>query len=426
MRIMVISKYPPIEGGVSASNYWTCRILAEAGHEVHIVTNALEVEPQYRMWMRSEDEVMMQQDFSRDGGGRVFIHNTERFGRSLYIPWANPYVTKLAGTALSVARSHGCDLIYGHYLEPYGVTAALVSFWLNAPYRIRHAGSDIGHLALIPELSEVYREVLCRAERVITSGPRYKDRIDKLGARSDSLLFDRVYSVNTECFNPKAQPLDIQSIACQTEKWCGELDYPRPVQERIDRINRAEVDFSYPFVGVYGKIGETKGSFDLLTVFTGCHKANLVAMVNGAMPTFVRFLDQIEEKNLVGRTIVLPFLPHWRVPSFIRACRVVCFLERKFPITFHTPTVPREVLACGVCLVCSKEVASKFSFSANIADWKNMVVVDPEDHNHLRAALQKLTEDKSLARAIGYYGYNMSQMIENFALYRATRIKLLV
>lgn len=423
MKIMVISKYPPIEGGVSASNYWTCRILAEAGHEVHVVTNAHEVEPQYRIWLRDEDQAILQPDFTASGGRCVFVHSTERFGHGLYIPWANPYVTKLAGVALSVARQYGCDVIYAHYFEPYGVAASLISSWLSIPYRIRHAGSDIGRLALISEFGEVYRELLDRAEKVITSGPRHRDKLEGLGARPNSLLFDRVYSVNTECFNPKTQPLDIQAVALETEKWLEELEYPRPIWDRLIRINIEEVDFSLPFVGVYGKIDETKGSFNLLAAFADSHKVNLVAMVNGATPTFLQFLDQIEEKGLAGRTIVLPFLPHWRVPSFIRACRAVCFLERKFPITFHTPTVPREVLACGVCLVCSREVVNKFSFAANVADWKNMVIVDPEDHDHLGAVLQKLTEDESLARAIGYHGYNLSQMIENFAQYRATRIK---
>lgn len=424
MKIIVIGKYPPIEGGVSASNYWTCRILAEGGHEVHVVTNSSEIEPQYRMWLQDEDQAMLRPDFSQSGGTRVFIHNTEKNDRALYIPWANPYVTKLTGIALSVARSYGCDLIYGHYLEPYGVAASLVSSWSGIPYRVRHAGSDIGRLVLVPELGEVYREVLCRAEKVVTSGPRHKERLVGLGTRVNSLLFDRMYSVNTECFNPKVQPLDVQTIVSQTERWCEELHYPKPVSERVNRINGGEVDFNLPFVGIYGKVGETKGSFDLLAAFTSCRKANLVAMVNGRVPTFLQFLDQIEEKGLIGRTAVLPFLPHWKVPSFIRTCRVVCFLERKFPITFHTPTIPREILACGICLVCSREVASKSIFATNIVDWKNMVVVDPENHDYLRSTLQKLTDDESLARTIGYHGYNLSQVVENFAEFRVTRINL--
>ncbi|MEK7537210.1 MAG: glycosyltransferase [Patescibacteria group bacterium] len=423
MKLVLIGKWPPIEGGVSVLNYWTCRILAEAGHEVHVVTNAQEVEPQYRMWLRDEDREMLEPDFARSGGGRVFVHNTQKADRVSYIPWANPYVTKLTGKALSVARSHGCDLIYAHYLEPYGVAAALVSSWLNVPYRIKHAGSDIGRLALIPELGEVYREVLGRAEKVITT-PRHREKLEGLGAKSDSFLFDRNFSVPTDYFNPRALPLDIRTISSQAAQWCENLGYPQPVRERIIRVNTASIHLDRPFIGVYGKIGEVKGSFDLLSALIGCHNVSLVAMVNGATPVFLRFLNELESAGLMGRVSILPFLPHWKVPSFIRACRAVCFLERKFPITFHTPTVPREVLACGICLVCSSEVASKFSFANNVADWKNMVVVDPGDHNLLSSALQKLVDNESLARSIGYHGYNLSQVVENFPLYKATRIRL--
>ena len=426
MKIMVIGKYPPIEGGVSASTYWTCRILAEVGHEVHVVTNALEVEPQFRMWLQPEDEIMLKTDFTGTGKGRVFVHTPEPIRPEAYIPWTNPYVTRLTGLALSVAKSYGCDLIYAYYYEPYGVVAAIVSSWLGVPYRVRHAGSDIGRLALIPELGEVYREVLGRAERVITSGPRHKERLEKLGAKSDSLLFDDVYSVPTDYFNPKASPLDIKSISDQTDRWCEEIGYHPELRERIGRINSTTVDFTVPFVGVYGKIGETKGSFDLLEAFTKCRNVNLVAMVNGYDRPFSQFLGEIENKSIIGRVTILPFLPHWRVPSFIRACRAVCFLERKFPITFHTPMVPREVLACGGCLVCSQEAANKSSFAANVADWKNMVIVNPEDHAGLAIAIQKLVKDESLARTIGYYGHNLSSSMENFAQYRTTRSNLIV
>lgn len=423
MKLMVIGKYPPIEGGVSASTYWTCRILAELGHEVHVVTNASEVEPQYRMWLQKEDQEMLQPDFTETGGGRVIVHYTASSERRLYIPWANPYVTKLAGLGLAVGRSQSPDLIYARYFEPYGVAAALVSSCLGMPYRVSHAGSDIGRLALIPELAEVYREVLGRAEKVITT-PRHQERLEALGAKPDSFLFDRVFSIPTQLFNPRTKPLNIKGFIAQTEEWCGELNYPSSLTGIISRINGEEMNLGLPFVGVYGKIGEVKGSFDLLAAFTECQGANLVAMVNGPTLAFLQFLNQIEAEGLMGRVAILPFLPHWRVPSFIRACRAICFLERKFPITFHTPTIPREVLACGVCLVCSDEVVSKSSFRSNVVDWKNMVVVDPEDHHSLGKALQTLTNEKGLARAIGYHGYNLSQFLEHWEEYRATRLKL--
>ena len=55
MRICVIGKYPPIQGGVSARNYHMAHELAKRGHQVHVVTNAREVELPWRLLMRQED-----------------------------------------------------------------------------------------------------------------------------------------------------------------------------------------------------------------------------------------------------------------------------------------------------------------------------------------------------------------------------------
>ena len=48
MRICLVGKYPPIQGGVSAQTYWFAQELANQGHQVHIVSNADEVEAGYR------------------------------------------------------------------------------------------------------------------------------------------------------------------------------------------------------------------------------------------------------------------------------------------------------------------------------------------------------------------------------------------
>jgi hypothetical protein len=37
LRICLIGKYPPIQGGISAQCYWMCRWLAERGHEIDVV-----------------------------------------------------------------------------------------------------------------------------------------------------------------------------------------------------------------------------------------------------------------------------------------------------------------------------------------------------------------------------------------------------
>jgi glycosyltransferase involved in cell wall biosynthesis len=55
MKICIIAKYPPIEGGESSKAYWLARALGQRGHEVHVVTNALEVEEEYREQLSDYD-----------------------------------------------------------------------------------------------------------------------------------------------------------------------------------------------------------------------------------------------------------------------------------------------------------------------------------------------------------------------------------
>jgi hypothetical protein len=45
MKICLVGKYPPIQGGVSARTYSYAHALARKGHQVHVVTNAKEVRP---------------------------------------------------------------------------------------------------------------------------------------------------------------------------------------------------------------------------------------------------------------------------------------------------------------------------------------------------------------------------------------------
>src|SRR6185437_12919278 len=81
VRICVVGKFPPIQGGVSTRTYWTAHGLAALGHEVHVVTNAKEAEAPFRMLMRPTD-------WARCGGaygrGSVTVHWTDPADWSQY------------------------------------------------------------------------------------------------------------------------------------------------------------------------------------------------------------------------------------------------------------------------------------------------------------------------------------------------------
>jgi hypothetical protein len=186
LRICFVGKYPPIEGGVSAQTYWAARGLAERGHEVHVVTNAAEVEDTYRVAI-DDDDMDDYEPVYPENGGFVKVYRPERSGpRMSHIPWANPFVSKIAGMATQVVREYDCQVLVAYYFEPYAVAGHLAASWTGVPLLVQHAGSDLERLMRIPELAATYKEILRAADRVMTR-PLLFQRFEGLGVRREAL-----------------------------------------------------------------------------------------------------------------------------------------------------------------------------------------------------------------------------------------------
>jgi glycosyltransferase involved in cell wall biosynthesis len=414
LNLCFIGKYPPIEGGVSSSNYWLARGLAERGHHVNVVTNADEVEATYRMHLEPGDWDMYQPRFSESGGWtRVF--NTEAFAyRTMdHVPHTNPTVAKLAGVATGVVRSQDCEAIFAYYYEPYAVAASLVAHWTGRPLIIKHAGSDLDRLFRVPDLATTYKEVLRGADAVVTRQP-LRDRFLGIGVPEDVLRTDVGYAVPQGFFKRDGLTLDVEHLKVQ--------DFPG-VADRSSAEQAPTFDPALFTFGIYGKIGATKGTFDLIKALTDLADAglqfNLLAMIGA--PQVAYLMPALVDGGLLRHTYILPFLPNWRVPEFIRTCDAVCFLERGFPVAIHGPVVPREVLACGTCLVLSGEIADKQMNSQDFVRGMNFIRVDdPQDREELREALRRLILDPSSARKIGAEGQRIPQSSNGYGEYIAS------
>lgn len=409
MKVCLIGKYPPIEGGVSMQTYWMAHGLAERGHQVWVVTNAPDVELPYRMHLDPDDAPWYQPVFPSGGEVRVCTTETYRHARMGHIPDGDPVVTKLASRATQVVRAHGCDATFAYYFEPYAVAACLVARWTGIPLIIKHAGSDLDRLMRVPDLATTYQEVLRSADCVLTRAPLV-DRFVTLGVDETRIYPDLPFGLPASVFNPEAPPLDPTSGLSLPQEW-GE-------GERMDP--RCFIDPSQPTIGIYGKAGPAKGSYDLIAALGDLKRAgtafNFLAMTNGLQAP--RFRVHLREYGLEECTKVLPFLPHWKVPRFIRACTAVCFLERDFPVAIHGPIIPREVLACGTCLVLSREIAEKQWYRSDLRDQVNVVLVDdPRDHAELASKLGGVIGDPGRARQIGREGHRVSLRLEDFPAY---------
>ena len=99
-RIAVISKYPPIEGGISSKTFWLSTALAEHGHEIHVVTDRIGLAPEYSL--QPYEDI--------NDTKNLFVHRA-----STELPWHIPNNNHsdldLLNTAVQVIKETNTDVI---------------------------------------------------------------------------------------------------------------------------------------------------------------------------------------------------------------------------------------------------------------------------------------------------------------------------
>jgi glycosyltransferase involved in cell wall biosynthesis len=395
LRICIIGKFPPIEGGVSTRTYWTAHGLAMRGHEVHVATNANEVLPPFRMHMREEDWQRCEAAYA---GGTVTVHWTDPVDRSQsYIPMASPFVTKLAASTARAHLQRPFDVILSHYLEPYGVAGHLAAEMTDAPHVVRMAGSDAGRLWHHPQFEALYDHVLRSAAVVVAAGAVAERAVER-GVDRGRIALAGGFAVPEDVFTPLGPALDVTALRIEVEQ-----------NSELRDLLWGRLMPGMPYFGVYGKLGDGKGSFALLAALERLARdgleVGLLALAHGRPALEQRFRATVRELGLADRVLQIPYLPNWRVPEFLRGCLAVCCLEQNFPITFHAPIVLREVLLCGACLVASTELIRKLPGWERLPNGYGCVAIrDVDDIAALSRALAAIVEDPQPIAYVGARG----------------------
>lgn len=372
MHICAIVKYPPIQGGVSRFNWRLIQALGQAGHQVTVVTNASEVESNYRLALMEEDKTRLTAHY--DSGGWVkLLTTTPMSTRYRHIPSTNPYVSKLASLATDAIVENGCELIFASYFEPYCIAAQLASEWTDIPFVVQHAGSDLSRLMNQPDLARSYKEMLRRADGILTHNPR---PFLGIGISREN-IYEPERPQLPEWFSPSTCPMDLNTTVSELRN----QGFPLP--------NTARIDPAKFTIGMYGKPGPFKGAKELVESVSrlrqlGC-EIQLIS-VSGLSESLQR---TVIESGISDSVWMLPFLAPWQIPHFIAACSAVAFLEHDFPVKFHTPSVASEVLASGKCLITTREIIDKQgkATSAEFVSGENVVIVDPWCNEELDKAL---------------------------------------
>nr|WP_244602963.1 glycosyltransferase [Mesorhizobium delmotii] len=384
--------------------YWYARALAERGHQCHVVTNARDVETNFRLFMQEEDWARCECSF--ENGGHVRVHWAEMTQReSLHIPQTSMAVTRLAGNAISVVEEFDIQCLFSYYFEPYSVAGWIASKVTSLPHIIKHAGSDIGRIAKVPITRKVYMAALREADVIVSRG-QVKSELENEGIDNKRFWTRDSFKVPA-IFCSTAPALDVIELSEQA----------RRSTEYSDRVFGSLLSAG-PIIGAYGKLGERKGTFSLLESAALLRSQGIdfsIAVLGSSfMDRDQRFRGLISELGLSDRVLQLPFIPHWRVPEFIRTCRCVVFLENNFPIKHHAPTIPREVLACGIPLVCSEEVLVRQPFSRLLVDNVNCIsIANVTDAAELAKRLAEALADAPRLTAIGVAGRRVSELHES-------------
>jgi hypothetical protein len=373
------------------------------------VTNADEAEMNCRYTATASDTATLASFNTSSSGGRVTVHQTAPLGTTSYLPWAQPYTSKLFGLGLELVRSQEFDLIVGWYLEPYGLVAAQIAEIAGVPLLLRHAGSDIGRLANHQDLRPAYRWALQRADYVLT-GPRARDLVVELGAEPDKLLFGGAGST-PDYFSIPFSPIDVGEIRAEAIGWFRAMRLPEPVtQMLVENLERGEALLRQPTIGIYGKVADSKGSYDLISALERLAASGtaitLFGAVGGQRELFVPFLEALSKtRHLRQCTVLLPFVAPWRIPGFLDACDLVCFLERDFDVAVHRTRVPLEVITRGRALVMSGEAADKQLFRHHLVDGKNYIrIEDPTEVTGLARTIGRHVSDLAHVRNIAANG----------------------
>ena len=407
MKIVFCGKWPPIQGGVCRESYEFALSALQDGAQVTVVTNADSVEQNFRMNFFSEEDDRRQKLVQY--GDKFKLRTVSNYPKTAYIPGAIPYLSLLLGGLHEEVRKNRPDVIVGSYFEPYGVAAAIVGKAHGIPVFVRHAGSDIGRLANCEELHSTYSEVLGDGATILTvDSSRTKQILKDLKIRDEHLHFLDPQPYQLDDYHLDGM-MDINAALRASENWFRGLHIEKWVIDQVCELNRKVFEKKDPVIGIFGKAGESKGTFDLAeglrrqalkgTEFT------FLPMCSGQPQALQRLYELILSSTQLSARIwrdnqPLPDSALAHATSPVRALHgdvedAVAFLENRFSVDIHSPAVPWQIIDQSALLLLSGEQYATIKTAAQLVDGKNTAVIgDPRNPDDVDTGL-----DASLSNA---------------------------
>ncbi len=301
MRILLIGKYPPMQGGISTKTYWLYKKLEEIGYEFRIIT--------------LREEVYSIENFHDTSNSIVLNERTPPW----HIPSSNLLVDRLINSSLKATDSFNPDLIETNYIWPFSAASLLISKIINKPFLLRHAGSDFQKFFSDDEFQEIMSFYFRNAAVVITNATSKKSA-EKLTIHNNIL--------------------------------CKRRYIPDP---QIFKFNASAKKFDILFAGKINYHWKQKGVLTLLELIK---KRNLKALfiVGGKYLNEVK--NFISSYGLEGQIDISGFVPPTEMPRIYGECKYVWSWETEGVVDDFSNII-WEAIFCEVPCIINKEQCAK-------------------------------------------------------------------
>ena len=337
MRVLLIGKFPPGQGGIAAKFSWLYRALARRDIFFDVVTIVPAI---YR---------------SEETGDLPNTIRLRQLGPDDAPPWFLPggdlWTERLVSAALALAEDEPPDLIEVNYLAPYGMAAFIVARHLGVPLIVRHAGSDLAKLLNWPQARRGLSALLAGADVVVTTpdaAPRLPDRTTAAG----TLVELPRYVADPQVFTP--------SLA-------------QPSRYRVLLVGKLNYHWRLKALDTLAAALELRPDWELMAIAGGKGRDAFEAEIRG--------------RGLADRFHRRSFVPPDAVPALLSDATAVWAVERPGGIPDFSNIV-WEALAMGrPCLVAAS--AAEHPDAALLSRSTALLVVDPDDSTAVAAALDK-------------------------------------
>jgi glycosyltransferase involved in cell wall biosynthesis len=346
-RIALLSKYPPLEGGIAAKTYWLARGLAKRGHSIHVVTHGVSAGQEYQIQGAESPP---------DTIPNLSIHRPPD-----EIPWHIPedkeYALTLLDTILSVIREHKIQILDSGYLVPYGIEGHLAKLITGVRHIVRHGGSDLEKFLKKRVLGSLLDDTIASADTVITE----RSRKQILGSIASRLAYQPAYVPDESVFRPHVT---------QQPRWrlatIGKINYHwehRALDSIVDIMMQLVPQFECLI------IGQGKG--------------------------FTDFRQNLSSK-LTSNLNWSPFVPPWEMPRLLNQLDAIFVFELKLPHPVVSNLV-LEATSSGVGIITDRpDFAETYRDVVNLN--KNQVlVVAPTDSLSSAEMIAKWVQERASA-----------------------------